>query len=100
MGCAVTALALLIPAANWAVGERDAAPPPADTSPSPTMEAVQILDKIRVGSPEDLVVDPTHGLVYVANGDEGTVSVIDSASRKVVSTIPVGGKLGAPGGRR
>ena len=35
-------------------------------------------------------VDPTAGTVYVANDGEGTVSVIDGATRAVAATIGVG----------
>ncbi|MBV8215202.1 MAG: beta-propeller fold lactonase family protein [Verrucomicrobia bacterium] len=49
------------------------------------------LRRIRVGSqPDAIVVSPDSRLVYVANWDSDTVSVISAEWKTVVSTIPVG----------
>ena len=42
------------------------------------------------GAPFGVAINPTNGLVYVANGDSNTVSVIDPKTNAVVATIPVG----------
>ncbi|HEX3430217.1 MAG TPA: YncE family protein [Rhizomicrobium sp.] len=46
---------------------------------------------IPVGyGPEDLVVSPDSSKLYVVNGGDNTVSVVDTASNAVMATIPVG----------
>ena len=56
-----------------------------------TMDVVETID---VGiQPSGLAIDPDAGFVYVANTDVasvGSVSVIDTSSRRVVHTIPLG----------
>jgi YVTN family beta-propeller protein len=46
---------------------------------------------IAVGpSPQTVAVDPGINAVYVANSGDNSVSVIDSRTRSVTQTIPVG----------
>ena len=40
--------------------------------------------------PKRLAVDPGTHTVYVTNGDDNTVSVIDAATHTVTATVPVG----------
>ena len=40
--------------------------------------------------PYQVAVDPGSHTVYVANSDDGTVSVIDTSTRTVTATVPVG----------
>jgi DNA-binding beta-propeller fold protein YncE len=42
--------------------------------------------------PDAILYDPTLNLVYAANGDAGVGTLIDPQSRKIVATIPLGGK--------
>jgi YVTN family beta-propeller protein len=47
--------------------------------------------RIPVGSvPNGMGINPKTNRVYVANWQDGTVSVINGAKRKVIATIPVG----------
>jgi YVTN family beta-propeller protein len=47
--------------------------------------------KIEVGAdPSWLAVDPSGHLIFVSNASSNTVSAIDTESKKVVATIPVG----------
>lgn len=41
-------------------------------------------------SPYSVAVDPGSRTVYVANYDDGTVSVMDASTRTVTATVPVG----------
>ena len=55
---------------------------------------------IPVGSsPRAVAVDPSTQTAYVTNAGDGTVSVIDAATRAVTATIPVGLRPGRGGGR-
>src|SRR5439155_22402456 len=46
---------------------------------------------IKAGnSPSGVAVNPNTGRIYVANHGDGTISVIDSATKTVVGTITVG----------
>ena len=50
-----------------------------------------VVATIPVGnSPFGVAINPTSGLVYVANANYITVSVIDPATNTVIATIPVG----------
>jgi YVTN family beta-propeller protein len=52
-----------------------------------------VIATIPVGdNPAAAAVNPTNGLVYVANLGSGTVSVIDPTTNTVVATIPIGDK--------
>ena len=42
------------------------------------------------GRPRGIAISPDGNEAYVANADDNTVSVIDTATKKVVETIPVG----------
>lgn len=42
--------------------------------------------------PDAALFEPNSKLAYVMNGESGDVSVIDTAAKKVVATVPVGGK--------
>ena len=42
------------------------------------------------GDPESVAINPNNTVAYVANAEDGTVSVVDLASRTVSGTIPVG----------
>ncbi len=42
--------------------------------------------------PDGALFDPGSKLVYVMNGDSGDVAVIDTTAKRVVATVPVGGK--------
>jgi DNA-binding beta-propeller fold protein YncE len=44
-------------------------------------------------NPDAIVLEPKTGLLVAANGDSGTLALIDLAKRAVVGTIFVGGKL-------
>ena len=51
-----------------------------------------VVATIPVGnSPYGVAINPTNGLVYVANANSNTVSVIDPKTNTVVATITVGG---------
>lgn len=57
--------------------------------PSPV--SYQVTGTVTVGKrPVGVAVDPSTGTVYVANWGDGTVSVIDAATRTVVADIPIG----------
>ena len=72
--------------------------PPTDvgcTSPTPPRTSVSVLDPprtrstatIAVGhSPEGLAITPDGKLLYVANADDGTVTVVDTATAKPVGS--------------
>jgi YVTN family beta-propeller protein len=48
---------------------------------------------VRVGrEPVSLAVNTANGKAYVANGGDGTVSVIDGSSDAVVATVPIGSR--------
>jgi YVTN family beta-propeller protein len=50
-----------------------------------------VIATIPVGvGPSGVAINPSNGLVYVANVRSNIVSVIDPATNKVVATIPVG----------
>jgi YVTN family beta-propeller protein len=53
----------------------------------------QVVDSIPVGSagPTDIALNPALGEVYVTNGDDVTVSVIDVATNTVIDTIGIPG---------
>jgi YVTN family beta-propeller protein len=54
---------------------------------------------IQVGTrPQGVAVHPDGSRVYVASSGSGTVSVIDTATRSVIATIPVGGSPFGPVG--
>jgi YVTN family beta-propeller protein len=54
-------------------------------------QGYSVIATIPVGNnPFGVAINPTNGLVYVANSDSGTVSVIDPKTNTVVTTIPVG----------
>jgi YVTN family beta-propeller protein len=56
-----------------------------------TAQEYSVIATIPVGQgPLAIAVNPTNGLVYVANFDLNTVSVIDPSTNTVVDTIPVG----------
>ena len=49
---------------------------------------------IKVGDDSDAMLDdPVTGLVFVVDGDPGTISVVDPRTSALVKTIDVGGKL-------
>jgi YVTN family beta-propeller protein len=51
-----------------------------------------VLARIPVGrGPKGVVLSPDGGRLYVANRTDDTISVIDTAARKVVRTIPIPG---------
>src|SRR3954470_20572349 len=54
-----------------------------------------VIATIPVGNaPFGVAINPTNGLVYVANSDSNTVSVINPATNTVVATIYViGGRI-------
>jgi len=57
--------------------------------PSPV--SYRVTGTVTVGKrPVGVAVDPSTGTVYVANWGDGTVSVIDAATRTVVADIPIG----------
>ena len=71
---------------------------------SPDNEEVYILDcrsdsvrtEVRFcGSPTDLCVDPSDNRVYTADYYSGDVTVIDDATRRIVTRIPTGSGVGA-----
>jgi YVTN family beta-propeller protein len=97
---AFTAVILVLGAG--AIVDRDdnrSAPGPAGTDTTDTVaepvtdevtEAV-ITHQVRVGrDPSNMAVDPGTGDVYVTNGADDTVSVIDTATHRVTDTIAVG----------
>ncbi len=50
-----------------------------------------VVDRVPVGAvPQALALQPDGAAVYVANTADGTVSIVDTATRKVVATVPVG----------
>lgn len=87
VGTVMTAVAVLLAATSW-MGVNRAAEPvaPADRAPR-----IPLLRTVPVGdSPEEVVVDPTHGSVYVSERSMAKVSVIDTATMAVVDAIDVG----------
>ena len=55
---------------------------------SPAAAAVTVVDTIPVGpSPFDVAITPDGSRAYVANQGNGTVSVIDTSTRSVISTF-------------
>ena len=53
--------------------------------------AQMISQSIKVGeAPQNMNYNPSNGNMYVANFNSGDISVIDSATNKVISTIQVG----------
>ncbi|MEZ0363082.1 protein kinase [Mycobacterium sp. pUA109] len=83
-------------ALTYWIGHRHDHPatPVADASAptaSPSAAVARVTATIPVGKrPEGVAVDPTNGTVYAANYGDGTLSVIDAASRTVTATIEVG----------
>lgn len=60
-------------------------------------KTLAVLRRVPAGADADgIAADPVTGRVLVANGDPGTVSVIDPAMGKPVATIPVGEALEYP----
>ena len=56
-----------------------------------TVPDLQPVTKIDVGkNPNWIAVHPDGGAVFVTNSADNTVSVIDTNSKKVVATLPVG----------
>ena len=54
-------------------------------------QGYSVIATVPVGNdPFGVAINPANGLVYVANSDSGTVSVINPATNTVVATIPVG----------
>jgi YVTN family beta-propeller protein len=51
------------------------------------------LDPTEFVDPFGVAVDPVTNTVFVANSDDGTVSVIDGATNTVAATVSVGGFL-------
>ena len=43
--------------------------------------------------PDSIAVDPNNNKVYVSSRDDNSISVINSATDKVVGTIPFGDKI-------
>ncbi|MCW5953001.1 MAG: YncE family protein, partial [Propionibacteriaceae bacterium] len=51
----------------------------------------QVVGRVRVGRhPRSIAVDPASGRVYVANTEDGSVSVIETSTGRVQATIEVG----------
>jgi YVTN family beta-propeller protein len=48
------------------------------------------------GSPNGIGLDHVRGRIYVANAADGTLSVVDAATREVVGTVEVGANPGQP----
>ena len=53
-----------------------------------------VLAEVAVGKkPDAAILDPATGAIVVANAGDGTLSLVDPATRKVTSTITIGGGL-------
>ena len=66
----------------------------AGTARSFDVRTLKALKTIKVGDDADAIVfDPATEHVFVVNSDPGTVSVIDSRTDKVMTTLQGGGKL-------
>lgn len=58
----------------------------------------KVIEEIATDAgPDAATLDPVTGTVYVMNNAAGTVSVVDSASRRIIRKIPVGGSIEAGG---
>ncbi|NIN66771.1 MAG: hypothetical protein GTO63_19190 [Anaerolineae bacterium] len=54
------------------------------------VDSHQIVARIPVGLyPDPVAPDPDHGLVYVGNAGDGTLTVIDGSKLEVTATIPI-----------
>ena len=61
------------------------------TFPPTSVHGDTVALTIQTGnSPSGVAVNPSTGRIYVANRGDGTISVIDSATKTVVGTITVG----------
>lgn len=57
---------------------------------------VSAIGTVTVGrDPSEIAIDPSAGIVYVANRKSDSVSLIDERTREVVATIPVGSEPAA-----
>jgi YVTN family beta-propeller protein len=56
------------------------------------LERLQVAGEIPVGTSPEVATRTAGGKVYVANSGSGTVSIIDTATDRVVTTIPEVGK--------
>ncbi len=54
------------------------------------MTTRKLVDRVPVGKGAHGVVPTTSGKLYVTNAEDNTVSVVDAAQQKVLTTIPVG----------
>lgn len=52
------------------------------------------VEAIRTGGGGMVVADSTTGQAFIPNESDGTVTVIDTTTRKVVETVTVGGEYG------
>ena len=53
--------------------------------------SLQVIAEVETGkNPEKLLLGPNGNLLYVANSDADTISVVDLATREVVDTVAVG----------
>lgn len=89
---------LLIPVAAMAValsgcGGRTGGQATPGNDDRPTDVSYRVTATVPVGKgPNGIAVDPGTRAVYVANTEDGSVSVIDGETRAVTSRIPVGNK--------
>jgi YVTN family beta-propeller protein len=102
-GAAAVVVAIVAVVAFVFVGHKSALRPSQTQTAQPAQPSAQskpltytVTTTIPVGkNPNGLAVDPDSHTVYVANGKDNTVSVLDGTTRAVTTTIPVGQDPGA-----